>query len=168
MPVRTGMASGDPWILVVRYISKPRFAISTCTARYGRYILVRQVTGTQTARYRAVPSKINCQRSISTIDSRLKKKSTVGDRLREKSTVGGRLREKSTVGSRLREKSTVGGRLWKKKGRRRGKEKKKRGEERIPRPHAVLTRLPLPPAGRLHAVAARGRFFSHTRRKIEA
>ncbi|RZR81495.1 hypothetical protein BHM03_00007737 [Ensete ventricosum] len=76
MPVRTGMASGDPWILVVRYISKPRFAISTCTARYGRYILVRQVTGTQTARYRAVPSKINCQRSISTIDSRLKKKST--------------------------------------------------------------------------------------------
>ncbi|RZS19142.1 hypothetical protein BHM03_00051474, partial [Ensete ventricosum] len=40
------------------------FAISTCTARYGRYIPVRQVTGTWTARYRAVPSKIDPRRSI--------------------------------------------------------------------------------------------------------
>ncbi|RZR76090.1 hypothetical protein BHM03_00000712, partial [Ensete ventricosum] len=30
-----------------------RFAISTCTPRYGWYIPVRQVTGTRTARYRA-------------------------------------------------------------------------------------------------------------------
>ncbi|RZR98443.1 hypothetical protein BHM03_00027797, partial [Ensete ventricosum] len=29
------------------------FAISTCTARYGRYISVRQVIGRRTARYRA-------------------------------------------------------------------------------------------------------------------
>ncbi|RWW01709.1 hypothetical protein GW17_00035236 [Ensete ventricosum] len=35
------------------------FAISTFTAQYGRYILVRQVAGTRTARYRAVPPKIN-------------------------------------------------------------------------------------------------------------
>ncbi|RWV97977.1 hypothetical protein GW17_00039200 [Ensete ventricosum] len=41
-----------------------RFAISTCTARYGRYIPVRQVTGTRTARYRAVPSKIGRRRPI--------------------------------------------------------------------------------------------------------
>ncbi|RWW38217.1 hypothetical protein BHE74_00056565, partial [Ensete ventricosum] len=41
-----------------------KFAISTCTARYGRYIPVRQVTGTRTARYRAVPSKIGRRRPI--------------------------------------------------------------------------------------------------------
>ncbi|RZS09030.1 hypothetical protein BHM03_00040078, partial [Ensete ventricosum] len=34
----------------------PRFAISICTAWYGRYIPVRQVTGTWIARYRAVPA----------------------------------------------------------------------------------------------------------------
>ncbi|RWW31454.1 hypothetical protein GW17_00003913 [Ensete ventricosum] len=51
-----------------------RFAISTCTARYGRYIPVRQVTDTWTARYRAVPSKIDCRRSISAVGSRLRKK----------------------------------------------------------------------------------------------
>ncbi|RRT73002.1 hypothetical protein B296_00014619 [Ensete ventricosum] len=45
-------------------LSRPRFAISTCTARYGRYIPVRQVTGTRIARYRAVPSKIGRRRSI--------------------------------------------------------------------------------------------------------
>ncbi|RRT55323.1 hypothetical protein B296_00048523 [Ensete ventricosum] len=43
---------------------KPRFAISTCTARYGWYIPVRQVTGTRTARYRMVSSKIDRRRSI--------------------------------------------------------------------------------------------------------
>ncbi|RWW03035.1 hypothetical protein GW17_00033851, partial [Ensete ventricosum] len=64
-----------------------------------------------TARYWAVPPKIDCRRSI------------------------------SAVGGRLKKKSTVGGRLRKKKGRRRGKEKKKRrGEERIPRPPAVAAR----------------------------
>ncbi|RZS29289.1 hypothetical protein BHM03_00063005 [Ensete ventricosum] len=42
----------------------PRFAISTYTARYGRYVPIRQVTSTRTARYRAVPSKIDRRRSI--------------------------------------------------------------------------------------------------------
>ncbi|RWW54978.1 hypothetical protein BHE74_00038411, partial [Ensete ventricosum] len=42
----------------------PRFVISTYTARYGRYIPVCQVTGTWTARYRAVPSKIDRRRPI--------------------------------------------------------------------------------------------------------
>ncbi|RWW27194.1 hypothetical protein GW17_00008385 [Ensete ventricosum] len=36
---------------------RPRFANSIYTARYGRYILVRQVTSTRTARYRVVPPK---------------------------------------------------------------------------------------------------------------
>ncbi|RWV87017.1 hypothetical protein GW17_00051034 [Ensete ventricosum] len=122
---------------------------------YGRYISVRQVAGTRTTRYRAVPPKIDRRRSISVVD--------------------GRLREKSTVDNRLREKSTVGGRLSEKKGRRRrGKEeKKKRGEEeRIPsarvlsspvgcqRLRAVLARVPSPPPGR-------GRFFSRAGRKVE-
>ncbi|RWW03255.1 hypothetical protein GW17_00033600 [Ensete ventricosum] len=43
---------------------KARFAISTFTARYGRYIPVRQVVGTWTARYRAILPKIDQQRSI--------------------------------------------------------------------------------------------------------
>ncbi|RRT74287.1 hypothetical protein B296_00021136, partial [Ensete ventricosum] len=50
---------------------KPRFANSIYTARYGRYILVRQVTSTWTTRYRVVPPKnqlsavdFNCRRSI--------------------------------------------------------------------------------------------------------
>ncbi|RWW14680.1 hypothetical protein GW17_00021529 [Ensete ventricosum] len=78
---------------------------------------VHQVTGTRTVRYWAVPPKIDRRRSIS--------------------TVGGRLKKKSIVGGRLREKSIVDGRLRKKKGRRRGKEKKKR---RIPRPRPVAAR----------------------------
>ncbi|RZS27702.1 hypothetical protein BHM03_00061224, partial [Ensete ventricosum] len=72
------------------------FAISTCTARIGRYIPVRQVTDTRTARYRAVPPKIDRRQSI------------------------------LAVGSRLKKKLTVGGQLRKKKGRRRGKEEKKK------------------------------------------
>ncbi|RWV85457.1 hypothetical protein GW17_00052751 [Ensete ventricosum] len=43
---------------------RARFAISTVTVRYGQYITVRQVAGTLTARYRAVPPKIDRQRSI--------------------------------------------------------------------------------------------------------
>ncbi|RWW24980.1 hypothetical protein GW17_00010706 [Ensete ventricosum] len=59
------------------------FAISTCTARYGRYISVRQVTGTWNARYRVVSSKIgrrrpileeiDCRRSIEEEEERKKK-----------------------------------------------------------------------------------------------
>ncbi|RZR70675.1 hypothetical protein BHM03_00001044, partial [Ensete ventricosum] len=52
--------------------STPRFAISIFTARYGQYIPVHQVAGTRTARYRAVPPKIDRRRSISTVGDRLK------------------------------------------------------------------------------------------------
>ncbi|RWW29811.1 hypothetical protein GW17_00005648 [Ensete ventricosum] len=41
-------------VLVCSLILPATFAISTCTARYGRYISVRQVIGKRTARYRAV------------------------------------------------------------------------------------------------------------------
>ncbi|RWW55544.1 hypothetical protein BHE74_00037813, partial [Ensete ventricosum] len=51
LPVRGPLATG-------------RFTILTCTARYEKYISVRQVTGTRTARYWAVPSKIGRRRSI--------------------------------------------------------------------------------------------------------
>ncbi|RWW41685.1 hypothetical protein BHE74_00052818, partial [Ensete ventricosum] len=70
-----------------------------CNFDPGRYIPVRQVTGTRTAHYRVVSLKIDCRWSI------------------------------SVVGGRLKKKSTVGGRLRKKKGRIRGKEKKKRGRK---------------------------------------
>ncbi|RWW30841.1 hypothetical protein GW17_00004579, partial [Ensete ventricosum] len=117
--------------------AEPRFAISTW---YERYIPIRQVAGTRTARYRAVPPKIDLRRSIS----------TVGDRLREKSTVGDRLSEKK--GRRRR------GKEEKKK---RGKKKEYLAPARRPRPHAVLARTPSSPAGG-------GRFFSRAGRKIEA
>ncbi|RZS10752.1 hypothetical protein BHM03_00042017, partial [Ensete ventricosum] len=48
----------------VNLFLQPRFAISIFTARYRRYIPVRQVAGTRTARYRAVPPKIDRRRSI--------------------------------------------------------------------------------------------------------
>ncbi|RWW19690.1 hypothetical protein GW17_00016236 [Ensete ventricosum] len=71
----------------------------------------------------------------------------------------------------FRQKSAVGGRLRKKKGRRTGKEKKEEGKKEY-LAGAVLARLPSSPTGRLRAVVAhgrdRGRFFSHTRRQIEA
>ncbi|RWW88514.1 hypothetical protein BHE74_00002607, partial [Ensete ventricosum] len=91
-------------------------------------ISLYSVTGTRIARYRVVPPKIDRRRLISIVDGRLKKKSTVGGQLREKSTVGGRLR--------------------KKKGRRRGKEEKKK--RKIPRPQVAR---------------GRGRFFSCARRR---
>ncbi|RZR98788.1 hypothetical protein BHM03_00028214 [Ensete ventricosum] len=116
----------------------PRFAISTFTARYGRYIPVRQVAGTRTTRYQAVPPKIYRRRSISAIGDRLK-----GEIDRQRSIE----REKGK----------------KKKKKKRKKKKKKRKEEKknTYRPRVVLARAPSPPAGR-------GRFFSCARRKIEA
>ncbi|RWW59179.1 hypothetical protein BHE74_00033901, partial [Ensete ventricosum] len=45
-------------------VPRPKFAISTFTAQYGWYIPVRQVADTRTARYRAVPPKIDHRRSI--------------------------------------------------------------------------------------------------------
>ncbi|RWW24116.1 hypothetical protein BHE74_00004728 [Ensete ventricosum] len=55
-------------------LSPARFAISIFTAWYGRYIPVRQVAGTWTARYRAVPPKIDCRRSIEREKGKKKKK----------------------------------------------------------------------------------------------
>ncbi|RRT86200.1 hypothetical protein B296_00000858, partial [Ensete ventricosum] len=126
----------------------PVLAVIGWTKWAGSKLARPYVASTRTAHYRAVPSKIDCRRLISAVDSR------------------------------LREKSTIDGRLSEKKGRRRrrrGKEeKKKRGEEeRIPSarvslppvdrqcPCAVFARAPSPPAGR-------GRFISRTGRKIEA
>ncbi|RWW65814.1 hypothetical protein BHE74_00026863 [Ensete ventricosum] len=45
-----------------------------CTARYVRYIPIRQDAGTQTVRYRAVPPKIDRWRSIEREKGRKKKK----------------------------------------------------------------------------------------------
>ncbi|RZR93320.1 hypothetical protein BHM03_00021790, partial [Ensete ventricosum] len=59
----------------------------------------------------------------------------------------GQFRQKSTVGIQLREKSTVDSRLREKKGRRRGKEEKKRKEEYL-FPHAILADAPSLPAHR--------------------
>ncbi|RWV79206.1 hypothetical protein GW17_00059702, partial [Ensete ventricosum] len=99
-----------------------KFSIPICTARTRWYVLVCQVTGTRTARYRAVPPK---------------------------STVDGRLKEKSIVDGRLKEKSIIDDRLRKKKGRRGKEERRRRGEE-IPR--AVLARTSSPPAGHFSPV----------------
>ncbi|RWW36496.1 hypothetical protein BHE74_00058483, partial [Ensete ventricosum] len=126
-----------------------RFAILTCTAQYGRYIPVRQVTGMRTARYRAVPSKIDHRRSISVI--------------------GGRLKKKSTVGGRLREKSIVGSQLRKKKERRRGKEKKNEEgkKEYLARLHVVVA-SGLPVAAVAFSPARGDGASPHAGRKIEA
>ncbi|RWW27911.1 hypothetical protein GW17_00007636 [Ensete ventricosum] len=117
---------------------KAKFAISICTARYERYIPIHQVTGTRTARYRAVPSKIDRRRSI------------------------------SAVGGRLKKKSTVGGRLRKKKGRRGKEKKKKRGTKntspaRSPRSPVVAARGS--PVRHHRPWVACDRFFSRARRR---
>ncbi|RWW73244.1 hypothetical protein BHE74_00018895 [Ensete ventricosum] len=65
------------------------------------------------------------------------------DRQRSISAADGRLKKKSIVDGRLREKSTVGGLLRKKKRKRRKKEEEKKE----------------------HLARARGRFFSHARRR---
>ncbi|RZS14788.1 hypothetical protein BHM03_00046526, partial [Ensete ventricosum] len=59
---------------------------------------------------------------------------------------------------------SIEGEKGKKKKRKRRKKKKRR--RRIP--CAVLARTPLPPVSRRHSQVARGRFFSHAGRKIEA
>ncbi|RWW02652.1 hypothetical protein GW17_00034245 [Ensete ventricosum] len=130
-----------------------RFAISTCTTQYGRYIPVRQVAGTQTARYRAVPPKINRRR----VDF---------DRRRP---IEGEIDRRWSIEGEIDYRSSIEREKGKKKKRKRIK-KEKRKEERIPsahvsssparrrHPHAVLTHAPSPPAGSQHpcAVAARG------------
>ncbi|RWW49000.1 hypothetical protein BHE74_00044887 [Ensete ventricosum] len=59
------------------FISTFQFEISSYTARYERYILVRQFTGTQIARYWTVPPKIDCWRSILAVGGQLRE---IGDR----------------------------------------------------------------------------------------
>ncbi|RZR82870.1 hypothetical protein BHM03_00009398 [Ensete ventricosum] len=44
-------------LIADRYTGMIRFSVSSCIARYGQYVSVRQDTGTWTASYRAVPSK---------------------------------------------------------------------------------------------------------------
>ncbi|RWW59589.1 hypothetical protein BHE74_00033463, partial [Ensete ventricosum] len=101
----------------------PRFAISTFTARYGWYIPVRQVAGMRTARYRAVPSKIDRRRSISIVGGRLK-----GEIDCRRSIEG----EISRWRSIEREKGK------KKKKRKKKKRKEKRRRKNTYRPRAVL------------------------------
>ncbi|RWW47366.1 hypothetical protein BHE74_00046653 [Ensete ventricosum] len=110
------------------------------TARTGRYISVRQVAGTWTARYRVVPPKIDRRWSISAVGSRLK-----GEIDRRRSIEG----EIDWEIDRRRLIEQEKGRKKKKK-----KEKKRKNTYR---PRAVLAHAPSPPAGcqRLRAVAAR-------------
>ncbi|RRT42744.1 hypothetical protein B296_00056890, partial [Ensete ventricosum] len=51
-------------VLICQCVILARFSMPICTARYGRYVPIRQVTGTRTVRYRAVSPKIDRQRSI--------------------------------------------------------------------------------------------------------
>ncbi|RWW27542.1 hypothetical protein GW17_00008025 [Ensete ventricosum] len=109
-----------------------RFAISTYTARYGRYIPVRQFAGTRTARYRAVPPKIDRRRSISAVDGRFRPSTVDFGRQRPIEGEIDRRQSISTVDGRLREK--------KKKRKRRKKKRRKR------KPSTVLVRAPSPPS----------------------
>ncbi|RWW02918.1 hypothetical protein GW17_00033968 [Ensete ventricosum] len=81
---------------------------------------VRQVISTRTARYRVVPSKIDRRRPIEEEIDRRRSIEREIDRRRS---------------------------IKEEKGKKKRKRKKRRGEERIPRPHAVLARLQSSPAG---------------------
>ncbi|RWW14342.1 hypothetical protein GW17_00021890, partial [Ensete ventricosum] len=111
----------------------PRFAISTCTARYGWYILVRQVTGTRTARYRAVPSKIDRRQPI---EEGIGRRRSIEEEIDHRWSIEREIDRRRSIEEE--------------KGKKKRKRKKKKREERIPRPPAVAAR------GRLRAVAARG------------
>ncbi|RWW86158.1 hypothetical protein BHE74_00005079 [Ensete ventricosum] len=91
-PLPSGTTKNRPLMYMVKQIKQKvcisRFAISTCTARYGRYISVCQVTGTRTARYWAVPPKLAID-----FDRRQPIEGEIGHR-RPISTFDGRLREK--------------------------------------------------------------------------
>ncbi|RWW31453.1 hypothetical protein GW17_00003918 [Ensete ventricosum] len=53
------LAVEDEWLIATPHEEfYPRFAIPTCIARYVRYILVCQVTGTRTARYRVARGRL--------------------------------------------------------------------------------------------------------------
>ncbi|RZR89773.1 hypothetical protein BHM03_00017562 [Ensete ventricosum] len=63
---------GKPWLNAIEKLSISRFEISSCIARYGRYIPVRQFTGTRTTYYRMVPPKIDRRWSILAVGGRLR------------------------------------------------------------------------------------------------
>ncbi|RWW24688.1 hypothetical protein GW17_00011021 [Ensete ventricosum] len=104
------------------FVGSTWFAISTFTAQYGRYIPVRQVADTRTARYQAVPPKIDRWRSISAVGRQLK-----GEINRRRSTE----REKGNK---------------KKKRKKKKKKKKKRKEEK--KEYLLSARGPRPCAAR--------------------
>ncbi|RWW27139.1 hypothetical protein GW17_00008446 [Ensete ventricosum] len=125
-------------VLEVDILSIPRFSISMCTVRrskrISRYISVRQVVGTRTARYRAVPPKIDHRRSI---------EGEIGHR-------------RSIEGEIDRRRS-----IEQEKGRKKKRKKKKKKEKRRKktyRPRAVLACVPSSPVGRQRprTVVARG------------
>ncbi|RRT51217.1 hypothetical protein BHM03_00020161 [Ensete ventricosum] len=107
-----------------------RFSLPSDKTRTARYIPVRQLTGTWTGRYRAVPLR-------SAVDGRFRSLTVDFRRRWSISAVCGRFKEKSTVGSRLRKK---------KERRRRRKEEEEEEEEE---------KYLAPPGGCLQAVAAR-------------
>ncbi|RRT43196.1 hypothetical protein B296_00055962 [Ensete ventricosum] len=78
MPLVHQCGDGHSLIIVnhvseaTREVRTNMFAISIFTTRYKRYIPVRQVAGMRTARYRAVPSKIDRRQSISTVGGRFR------------------------------------------------------------------------------------------------
>ncbi|RZR91742.1 hypothetical protein BHM03_00019932 [Ensete ventricosum] len=79
----------DDKMLLDRIAGEGHFIPVVCN-----FDIYRQVAGTRTARYRAVPPKIDRQRSISIVGGRLKGEIDRRRSLREKSTIGGRLSEK--------------------------------------------------------------------------
>ncbi|RWV83402.1 hypothetical protein GW17_00054993 [Ensete ventricosum] len=123
----------------------PRFAISIFIARYERYIPVRQVVGTRTARYRAVPPKIDRRQSISVVGGRLK----------------GEIDRRRSIEGEIDRRRSIEREKGRKKKKRKKKKKKEKRRKKTYRPRAVLTRAPSPPA-------SHGRSFSRAGRKIEA
>ncbi|RZS15705.1 hypothetical protein BHM03_00047571, partial [Ensete ventricosum] len=132
------------------------------TARYGRYIPVRQVAGTRTARYWAVPPKIDRRRSISIVGGRLK----------------GEIDRRRLIEGEIDHWRSIEREKGRKKKKRKKKKKKEKKRKITYRPRAVLARVPSPLAScRRPRVAnasvpsppaGRGRSFSRAGRKIEA
>ncbi|RWW07658.1 hypothetical protein GW17_00028952 [Ensete ventricosum] len=85
------------------------------TARYGRYMPVRQVAGMRTARYRAVPPKIDRRRSISAVGGQLK----------------GEIDRRWSIEGEIDRRRSIEREKGRKKKRRKKKKKKKR-REKIP------------------------------------
>ncbi|RWW50160.1 hypothetical protein BHE74_00043600, partial [Ensete ventricosum] len=98
------------------------------TARYGRYIPVRQVAGTRTARYWAVPPKIDRRRSISIVGGRLK----------------GEIDRRRLIEGEIDHWRSIEREKGRKKKKRKKKKKKEKKRKITYRPRAVLARVPSP------------------------